>query len=503
MTREPSFDFIPRIDDHPSVKRALSRIEEAMERKEKVIVYGDYDTDGIMATSIVYRSFLKRKKPVSFYIPSRYKDGYGLNLENAKKIAGGGYKLVILVDNGVSCFDEVSYLLSQGIDTIIIDHHSLPEALPPSYAIVHPETLHYGEVPVSAGYLSFLFSVAMLKEVDPYLLTLGALSTISDLMPIKAHNREIVRLCLRHIRKLGFPQILSLTGATRIDERVLSMDVIPVINAVGRMDLGTKANRLIHYFGDDFSEASEAIAVWMKENNAARKEATIKAEEKLRVEEDEPGICAIGTLPEGLNGLLANRLMDRYEKPTAIFSPAKADPGLYVGSIRSKNGFSVLELEQECADLIEKGGGHLHAGGLSIKKGNYGEFRERFLSYSASHPFVKEEVKAIPILESEINMETFRLIRELAPFGMDYPEPVFSLSSIAPARLAYTRDGRFLSFDLKTGARLFSFSFGKEDFDSRLPFYSFLGTLQLNEWKGTTRINFMCELEGQISPTKK
>ena len=154
----PDIRNIPFIDGDASVVAAVKRIHEALERQEKIIVYGDYDCDGIMATSIMVYAFGKLGQKVASYIPSRYLDGYGLTLGNAEKIAKAGYKLVILVDNGVSCEKEVSYLFSQGVDTIIIDHHELPPSLPPSLALIHPDTLRYGSDPVSAGYLSFLYS---------------------------------------------------------------------------------------------------------------------------------------------------------------------------------------------------------------------------------------------------------------------------------------------------------------------------------------------------------
>lgn len=488
MSREPSFDSIPFLDGHPLVEKAVKRIKEAIAKNEKVIVYGDFDCDGIMATSIIAKCFHELGKSVSTYIPSRYQDGYGLNLENAKKIAESLYKLVILVDNGVSCLEEVSYLLSKGIETIIIDHHGLPSDLPPAFALLHPETLPYGKVPVSAGYLSFIFSKALLGRIDPYLGLLGAISTVSDLMPIKAHNQEILALALRNIRKEKYPQILNLTSARRIDEKTLGMDIIPLINAVGRMDNGTKANRLVHYFAEEYGSSSLSIGEWMIENNKARKELTALSEAKLHINESEPGICATSSLPEGLNGLLANRIMDKTNKATAILSPSKADPSLYVGSIRCKDGFDVLELQGLASALIEKGGGHAHAGGLSIKKENYPEFRKLFLSYCASHPFVKKEEKAIPLALQELTMDSFKEVRKFGPFGMGHEEPKFLVEGLSPKDLTFTRDGRFLSLLLQNGAKLFSFSFGKDKVDVRKRAVDFMGTMSLNEWRDSVTL---------------
>lgn len=498
LTREPSFSLLPRIDEDIAAVNAKKRILQAIENNEKVLVYGDYDTDGIMATSILIRCFHLFGKAASFFIPSRYEDGYGLTMANAEKIAKSGYSLVILVDNGVSCLQEVSYLLSQGVETIIIDHHDLPSVLPPASCLIHPTLLPYGDFPVSAGYLCAIFSMFLLGRVDEYLLTLGALSTISDCMPVHGHNRDIVGLALRSIRKYRYPEIMMLADRSLIDETTLSMTVIPIINAVGRMVEDHSLNRLVHYFADLENQDKPKLAEWAKTINAARKEATKAAVERLRIETNLPAITVIGYLKEGLNGLLANRLLSTYQKPVAVFSSAKTDPSLYVGSLRSDDGFDVMDFERSLSTLLVRGGGHAHAGGVSIKKEDYGAFKDAFEKYAFRHPLQKKEISLVDLALSEVNMDSYRELRKFGPFGHDYPAPTFVISDLPLSSLQWSYDGKRLLTPLSNGVRLFSFAFPKPDYIDPEDKVTLVGQLQLEEYRNEITLNFRVS-EAKIS----
>ena len=185
--------------------------------------------------------------------------------------------------------------------------------------------------------------MALLGQKDDYLLTLGALSTLSDLMPLKDYNREIVRLALLALQKNRYPEIASLTDKTTIDENVLQMEIIPKLNAVGRLLEGYETNRLLKYFVTEPFEGKEALVNWLNEVNEERKSKTKAAEAQLSFDPSEEALVVEADIPEGLNGLLANRLLQEYDKPVAVFSPSKKDPSLLVGSIRSKEGFNVLK----------------------------------------------------------------------------------------------------------------------------------------------------------------
>ncbi len=489
LTREPSFSDIPTLHGELSAEVMKERILRAVKNNEKVIIYGDYDTDGIMATSILYYCFHKLGKSVQFFIPSRYSDGYGLSMDNAKKIASSGYSLVILVDNGIGCIQEVSYLLSKGIETLIIDHHSVPPALPPAVSTIHPDLLHYGSAPVSAGYMSYLFSIELLGENDPYLMLLGALSTISDLMPIRAHNRAIVALSLRYIRQARPKEIYLLAQTSYIDESTLSMAVIPAINAAGRLLEDHTASRVVHYFADENSD-KEKIASWLLDLNQSRKNATSEAASLIQVDPSAASIVVVGRLKEGLNGLLANRLMNQYGKPCAVLSPSSVDKDCYVGSMRTYDGQSVVDFMNQNKDIIAKGGGHPNAGGVTIKKDDYAAFKTAFELFIYDHPSVPSRSEPIPLLVEEVNMDSYRLLRSFGPFGHEYPEPEFLLRNLPYEKLIFFHDDKMARCEFPSGARFVSFSYGRNALDANKGFVPFLGKMKLREYRGKVELSF-------------
>ena len=495
LSREPSFDSIPRIDEEPSVKRAISLIRQTMEERKKIIVYGDYDTDGVMATSIIMRCFHKLHYAASFYLPTRYQDGYGLTMDNARKIADKGYSLVILVDNGVSCLDAVSFLLSRGIQTVIIDHHDLPSSLPPAAAIVHDQLLKYGQYPVCAGFLCFLFSVAWLGEVDDYLLTLAAISLIGDLMPIRGHNSEMVRLALRNIRANKYPEIMTMTDKSRIDETVLGMEIIPQINAVGRIVEDHTINRLVHYFADLDFKNKLPVAAFMRETNEARKTLTIEASAKITLDPFASANVVVANLKEGLNGLLANRLLSQNGLPTVVFSPANSDPDCYVGSLRCKDDLDVMVALESLSAYTVRFGGHPHAAGVTIKKKDYAIFREEFLRYVARNKGKGEkEREPMEIFLHECTMDSFRVIREFGPYGMDYREPRFILRNVPVDSFQYSMRSGCLLTPLPGGARLIGFKYHKEDFVDKQR-ADFVVRFGLNEFRGKVTLDIIAEKE--------
>ena len=343
LVAPPSFSSIPTLENDDGARRILERLAQAKAKGERLIIYGDYDTDGVMATSIMKLALEQYGIEGATYLPSRYLDGYGLNEENAAKIAKAKYDLVLLVDNGVSAYGGIGILNEHGIDVLIIDHHEITGELPKNAGIVHPETSHYPAPAVSAGYLSFLFSCLLLKRVDPYLLVLGALSTISDMMPLREHNRTLVRLALEKIEQNGYRKITDFLSKEKVNADDLGMSFIPAINAIGRLQEDTSINRLVSYFTEVTSEKTEKIGLWMKAVNEERKAMTKEAAEKVEVEEDAPILFVESELKEGVNGLLANRVIGKYKRPVVIYCEKAGEPGLLVGSFRSLPGFSVTE----------------------------------------------------------------------------------------------------------------------------------------------------------------
>jgi single-stranded-DNA-specific exonuclease len=491
LAKEPSLSSLPSIKEDKEVQKALARLSLARKSKEPIIVYGDYDTDGISSASILFRAFHDAGLNVSAYLPSRYLDGYGITESNVVRIAARGYKLIVACDNGVTAHKALAKARELGVDVLILDHHEFDETEPECLALVHADRLGLQE-PISAGLLSYLFATALLGESNDYLLTLGALSTLSDAMPLKGINREAVRLGLRNLNERRYAPLALLSDRGSYDERALQMEIIPKINAVGRLLQGTEINKLLNYFAFPEKADLPETANWLAEVNARRKELTKEAEQGLSLSLDEAAIVVKTNTPEGLNGLLANRLLEEYGKPVCVFSPALKEPGILVGSIRSEEGFNVLKaLEATKAPLLSKGG-HAFAGGVAIKEEDFDLFKKDFLYSALKHRIETKEKPLIPLLLSECTMENYRCIEALGPYGNGHEAPLFKLEPLDPTTFQYLQGGKYLSTVLAPGLRLFSFSISSSSFASP-DAVSLQVSFALHEWKGRKSLDLFAE----------
>ena len=487
----PSFRSIPLIGEHPIVKKAIERLAKARDSKEKILIYGDYDADGVCSASILLRSFKDFGIDASGYLPSRYLDGYGLTVENVKKIAAKGFSIIFTCDNGVTAHDALKCAKELGVEVIILDHHEFDDVKPECDIVIHPETISYGDYPISAGYLSFVFSVALLGRVDNYLLVLGALSTISDMMPIRGHNREIVRLMLEIMNNEPPEVITLLTDKRYFDVSTFQMEICPKINAVGRLEKGTEINRLLHYFANDNSDKIK-LAQYFNEVNDKRKEITREAEESLEINENDEAILVKADMPEGLNGLLASKLLATYRKPVCVFSEMNKDPNVLVGSLRSEEGFDVVKaLEEVRVPLLTKGG-HPFAAGVSIKKEDFDGFKKDMLFSAIKHKLAPKAKNYIPLALNECTMQSFRIIESFGPFGFNYESPKFLLSGLDPKTFTYIKEGRFLSVKLSSDVRLFSFGINENSFDLESK-VDLVCSFRINEFKGRRSLDILCE----------
>lgn len=487
----PSFSSLPLIDERPETQKALQILAQCKANGEKVLVYGDYDTDGIMSASILVRSLREFGLSAEGYLPSRYKDGYGLTSENVDKIADKGFSLIFTSDNGVSAYDALAEAKKRGLKVIILDHHEFGETAPDALVVLHPDTLHYGETPVSAGYLAFIFSCALLKKKDDYLLTLGGLSTLSDLMPLKSYNREIVRLALMAIAKNDYPEITLLSDKRPIDETVLQMEIIPKLNAVGRLLEGYETNRLLKYFANADPAGKEQVASWLNSVNEERKDKTKAAELSLSFDPNEEALVVLADIPEGLNGLLANRLLQEYQKPVAVFSPSKKDPAVLVGSIRSKEGFNVLKALEGMKTPLTKGG-HAFAGGVSIKVEDFPAFKKDFLFAALKHKLNPSVEKLIPLLPEEATLQNEEILRSFGPFGQEWKAPEFRIDDLDVSSFTYAAGGKYLSTPFGKEARLFSFSLGSSSFEAQGK-VSLKVRFQKNVYRGRVSLDLLAE----------
>lgn len=482
LIETPSVSSLPDISKNPLVEGFLAYLKDIKEKQGRVLVYGDYDVDGITSTTILVSSLRKYGISAEGYLPSRYLDGYGMTEENVEKIASKGFAAILTCDNGITAHSAISLAKKKGLTVLVLDHHERGESLPEADAILHYEMLEEIDVAISAGELSYYFSRALLGYSDPVYMMLGGLSALSDMMPMRGSNHALVKLMIKEMNERPYRKLALLGKTSTYDENDLQMEIIPKLNAVGRICKGKEINRLLSYFLDDESEKTLKIRDWINEVNENRKEITASISESLVIPEKE-GIVVKADIPEGLNGLLANRLMQKYGKASCVFAPKEGKENVYVGSIRAKEGFDVLECVKSMKDIeFIAFGGHELAGGVTINSADFPSFEKQFILYSASHPF-KEEKKLIPLSFEEATLDNYELIRSFAPFGSDFHAPEFLLEDIPVENLRFVKDGKYLCMYLTNGTKIFSYSVNNKTFYG-YDHASFSVTFTLEEWRG-------------------
>ena len=423
---------------------AVDRLNEAMIRKERIMVYGDYDVDGCTAVALVYK-FLRDYYPnIDYYIPDRYDEGYGVSKKGVEFAAETGVGLIIVLDCGIKAIEEVAYAKELGIDFIICDHHVPDEELPCAVAILNPkrEDNRYPYTDLSGCGVGFKFMQAFAQSNGiefnqlHQLLDLCVISIASDIVPIMGENRILAYHGLRILNSkpsVGLKAVCEVCGVG--DREVTMNDIIfkigPRLNASGRMQNGKEAVQLL--VERNYPEALE-LANLIDQYNDARKDLDKQmTEEAIEMAKATPGIDDHRSVViynedwhKGVIGIVASRLTELYYRPAVVLTRSE---GIATGSARSVSGFDVYSAVQHCADLLENFGGHTYAAGLSLKVENVEAFKQRFEAYVAEHILDEQTQPTLDIdaqLDfSDINMKFFQDLKKFSPFGPGNPKPIF------------------------------------------------------------------------------
>ena len=426
------------------MQEAVDRLNEAMIRKERIMVYGDYDVDGCTAVALVYK-FLRDFYPnIDFYIPDRYDEGYGVSKKGVEFAAETGVGLIIVLDCGIKAIEEVAYAKELGIDFIICDHHVPDEELPCAVAILNPkrEDNRYPYTDLSGCGVGFKFMQAFAQSNGiefnqlHQLLDLCVISIASDIVPIMGENRILAYHGLRILNSkpsVGLKAVCEVCGVA--DREVTMNDIIfkigPRLNASGRMQNGKEAVQLL--VERNYPEALE-LANLIDQYNDARKDLDKQmTEEAIEMAKATPGIDDHRSVViyneawhKGVIGIVASRLTELYYRPAVVLTRSE---GVATGSARSVSGFDVYSAVQHCADLLENFGGHTYAAGLSLKVENVEAFKQRFEEYVAEHILDEQTQPTLDIdaqLDfSDINMKFYQDLKKFSPFGPGNPKPIF------------------------------------------------------------------------------
>ena len=429
------------------MQKAVDRINEAIENEEKILVYGDYDADGITSTVLLVETLISMGANVSSYIPNRFEEGYGPNKEAFTKIIDSGITLIITVDNGIAGVEEVDLANELGCDVIVTDHHKIQDTIPNAYAIIHPEHPE-GNYPFKklAGVgVAFKLAHALLEIFPDFLLDLVAIGTIADMVSITDENRIFVKQGLELINddpRIGLKMLLELSGIdTKIDEQTVGFYIAPKLNSIGRMD---SAKLGLTFLMAEEPVTARALAEQIEQYNIQRKQVTedIVKDVISKIENSEKKqknvIMVSGEYHEGVLGIVASNIVEKYQKPVFIMNEKE---GVLKGSARSIFDFNIYVAMNKISDLFLAFGGHTLAAGFSFEKSNF-EKIEEFLHNEFEEFKQNNDLKAnknIDIVTSleDISYQFINSLDALKPYGMDFEKPTILIENAMVLNKAY------------------------------------------------------------------
>jgi len=485
----PALTDLEDPDRLPEMDRAVARIADSARHGERVLVYGDYDVDGVCGSAVLISFLRAAGADARGYLPDRLKEGYGLNAGAVRAAAEGGIDLLVTVDHGTTAHEEIALARSLGLDVVVLDHHTTSGERPPANALVNP---HFGDGPgphpcgtgvafkVVWGVARALAGGPRVSEADRrYLkeaLALVALGTIADLVPLLGENRVLASFGLKALSDSTIPGVRALLAASAISRGGptvgdVAFRIAPRINAAGRMG---SADLALELFLTDSENRAEEIAKLLDEENLKRRkiEAQIVEEACERVEAQYPpghrGAIVIGDerWHVGVVGIVAARLVDRYHLPAAVVA---FDDGLGRGSCRTIPAFHLPKALDRCASLLESHGGHAAAAGFAVKADRFEEFRTAFDRVAREILAPEDLVKKIRVDASvplsAVTPELVRDLERMEPFGKGNPRPRFVTRGVrvagAARRIGKQRDHlSFLASDGTRSIRTIGFGLG-------------------------------------------
>ena len=410
------------------LKKAIIRIKKAVKNKEEVVVYGDYDTDGVCATAIMWETLYQLGAKVMPFIPKR-EEGYGLKIERINQMAEKGVSLIITVDQGIVHSKQVAHARRLGIDVIITDHHLSEKKTPQAEAIVHTTKL-------SGSGVAWFLAKEIGSKPDLDLVTIG---TITDVIPLVGPNRSLVKFGLREVRKtkrLGLLALYDFAGLNKknIGTYEIGFIIGPRLNAAGRMDDPMESLRLVCTQNENRAIGlAQKIDQKNRERQSLTNQTILHARELWLKEDGQSSLIFINhqSYEQGVIGLVAGKLKDEFYRPAIILAPRQNH---WVASARSIEEFNIVEAIRLCADLLESHGGHPLAAGFTIIPEKVEEMRKRLLSVAAQQ-LDKEKLRQTLKIEAEIELkdlsfEFYHQIQKFAPFGMGNPQPIFATRKV-------------------------------------------------------------------------
>ncbi|WP_029187831.1 single-stranded-DNA-specific exonuclease RecJ [Streptococcus suis] len=485
--------------------KAVERIRRAIEDYEQILIYGDYDADGMTSASILKETLEEMGAEVQVYLPNRFTDGYGPNQSVYKYfIEQQGISLIVTVDNGVAGHEAIAYAQEMGVDVVVTDHHSMQETLPNAYAIVHPEHPdgNYPFKHLAGCGVAFKLACALLETVHADLLDLVAIGTIADMVSLTDENRVMVKYglsLLKQTERAGLQELIKIAGIDidSIDEETVGFQLAPRLNALGRLDDPNPAIELLTGFDD---EEAHQIALMIDSKNIERKDVVqaIYDEAKTMLRRDRPvQVLAKEGWNPGVLGIVAGRLLEELQQPVIVLS---IEDGKAKGSARSVEAVDIFKALKDHQDLFIAFGGHAGAAGMTLEVDKLEELALTLTDYIIENKLDLSSKSSLVLDEEldleELTLDTLKSFEKLAPYGMDNKKPIFYVKDfqVESAR-TMGQNNAHLKLRITKGAAGFDVvAFGKGNL--ALEFSQAKGlelavTLSVNQWNGNTSLQLM------------
>ena len=488
------------------MEKSVHRIRQAIERKEAICIYGDYDADGVSSTSLMVHLLRQLGAEFDYYVPNRFTEGYGLHNEALTRLQQDGYKLIVTVDTGISAVEQVEHAKRLGLDVIVTDHHEPPAVIPDAYAVVNPKKpgCSYPFDMLAGVGVAFKLGHALLGEPPLHLADLAALGTIADLVPLVDENRILAKVGLSRLNRtqnIGLQALIRVCGLsdTELSAGHVGFALGPRLNAGGRLETAEAAVKLLT---TQDHGAAEACAQTLDDLNRERQELvqsiTQEAVEIVQ-QQDLLNSQVLVLAKEGWNvgvvGIVASRLVEMFYRPTLVLG-IDPDTGMAKGSARSIAGFDMYEALTACRELLPHYGGHTMAAGMTLPAANLQPLREKLNEFARERlgpedfiPLTKVDV----VLDmDEVSLEAVAQLEQLAPYGMGNPTPLILLRDVqATGMRVIGRDENHLKCTLTgRGTSLDAIGFQWAHVARHVTpkaNYHVLGELSVNEWNGNRK----------------
>ncbi len=495
------------------MKFAIDRIKEAINNKEKILIYGDYDVDGVASTALL-TNFLRQKTNNIFpYIPDRETEGYGVSFNGIKKAIKKQVSLIISIDCGIKALKEVEYAKKNNIDFIICDHH-LPESeIPNAIAVLDPKRVDckYPFKELCGCGIGFKLIQALNLEWDMdtrqliNYLDLVSLATVADQVPLYDENRIITYLGLEQINKEPRPGIKALLSdfkGNEISTSTLVFKLCPKVNAAGRMKHANLALELLMCEKLEHTvNLSEQISSINIERREEDKKTTEEALTQIKQKEEESFYSTLvhnDNWHPGIIGIVASRLIEKYYRPTIVLTKQGE---YYIGSARSINGFDIYKALKKCTNLLEQFGGHKYAAGLKLHESKLKLFRSEFEKFSKKNISQKQKIKTLiydlEIPLSDLNFKFFKIIEQMEPFGPNNLKPIFCSRNCVTTSQTRTvgNDKKHLQLFIKSKNKIYKgIAFGRGDLLNKInesKGFDILYSVEKNTWNGNTELQLI------------